>query len=104
MIKFYQIYCGSNCTGPYSVEISKPMTVKEFIDELLSEYPSEWGDIRFRDLCCRYSRGKLYDSVPDKYLDRQIEEVSGGGGWTYSVFNLRLKETEEERRERWLFG
>lgn len=98
MIDFYQISCGSDCTGPYSVSISKPMTVREFINELLSTYPGEWGYIGiykygtiFGDPYCEYWHGKLLYSLPDEYLDRKIEQVDGSGGWSRSDFLLKVE-------------
>ena len=97
MIKFIQISCGSDCTGPYEVTISKPMTVREFIDELLTSYPDEWGYIGiykegewFGYPHCEYKWGKLLYSLPEEYLDKQIEKVSGHGGWSNSDFILHL--------------
>ena len=99
MIDFYQISCGSDCTGPYFVSISKPMTVREFINELLSTYPKEWGYIGiykpktfYGDPCCEYSHGKLLYSLPDKCLDQKIEQVEGSGGWSRSDFLLKVEE------------
>ena len=97
MIKFEQISCGSDCTGPYKVDISMPMTVREFIDEILTNYKSEWGYIGiykkgewFGYPRCEYKWGKLLYSLPKEYLDKQIEKVSGSGGWSRSDFILHL--------------
>lgn len=97
MIKFEQLYSGSDCTGPYKVDISLPMTVREFIDEILTDYKSEWGYIGIYKEgeflgypYCEYKHGKLLYSLPEEYLDRQIEKVSGSGGWSRSDFILHL--------------
>lgn len=97
MIKFKQLSCGSDCTGPYKVDISLPMTAREFIDEILTNYKSEWGYIGiykkgeiFGYPRCEYSHGELLSLLPEEYLDRQIEKVSGSGGWSNSDFILHL--------------
>jgi hypothetical protein len=73
------------------------MTVREFIDELLTSYPDEWGYIGiykegewFGYPRCEYKWGKLLYSLPEEYLDKQIEKVSGHGGWSNSDFILHL--------------
>ena len=97
MITFRQISCESDCTGPYVVNISKSMTVKNFIDELLEKYPYEWGYIGiykngtyFGEPHCEYKRGKLLYSLPNEYLNRQIKSVDGSGGWYRSDFILHI--------------
>ena len=99
MITFKQITFGSDCTGLYDVAISKPMTVKEFVDELLTDYPFEWGYIGiyeqrevFGNPKCEYRYGKLLSSLPAEYLDKEIKEVNGHGGWSRSDFTLKLQE------------
>lgn len=86
-------------TEQYDVEISKPMTVKEFIDELISLYPSEWGYVGiykdgyvFGDPVCEYSHGEIKEAMPEEFLNREITYVDGGGGWSRSDFTLYLKE------------
>lgn len=98
MIRFRQISCGSDCTGPYDVEISKPMTVRQFINELLTDYPREWGYVGiysegaiFGEPRCEYSHGALSTPpLPESYLDKQIDSVDGSGGWSRSDFILHL--------------
>lgn len=98
MIRFRQTSCGSDCTGPYDVEISKPMTVRQFINELLTNYKSEWGYVGiyskgtiFGEPRCEYRHGELVTSpLPESYLDKQIDFVDGGGGWSRSDFTLHL--------------
>lgn len=101
-IEFHQISCGSDCTGPYRVEIQKPMTVRKFINDLLAQYPGEWGHIgiykkgtTFGSPKCDYEHGRLLNNLPEEYLDKEIEGVTGGGGWSYSTFTLHLKEGSE---------
>lgn len=103
MIKYRVLYYGSDCTGPYDVTISLPMTVREFISELLKTYPDEWGYIGiynknekiFGDPSCNYEKGKLTSTLPEEYMDRQIESVKGSGGWTRSDYILHVKENKE---------
>ena len=105
MIKYRLLYMGSDCTGPYDITISLPMTVGEFISELLETYPDEWGYIGiynkyknlevFGDPYCEYRDGKLLSTLPEDYMDMQIESVNGSGGWTRSDYILHVKEMEE---------
>lgn len=99
MITFRQINCGSDCTGSYIVTISKPMTVREFVDELLIKYSSEWGYIGiykqgeiFGNPSLEYKHGKLLSLLPNEYLDKEIERVDGSGGWSRSDFILHIKD------------
>ena len=101
MVTYRQISCGSDCTGPYEVKISKPMKVREFIDEILSTYPHEWGYIGiykertfFGEPCCEYKWGELLYKLPKEYLDKEIESVDGSGGWSRSDYLLHIRGTE----------
>lgn len=99
MISWTQISCGSDCTGPYNVIFTKGMTVRQFIDEMLTEHDSEWGYIGidspgtiFGKPCIEYSHGAIKESLPDEYLDKVIIDVKGSGGWSRSDFQLVLGE------------
>lgn len=101
MIKYRLLHMGSDCTGPYDVTISLPMTVREFISELLETYPDEWGYIGiykkneiFGYPSCEYKKGKLLSTLPEEYMDMQIESVAGSGGWSNSDYILRIKESK----------
>lgn len=104
MIKYRMLHMGSDCTGPYEVTVSLPMTVGEFISELLETYPDEWGYIGiynkkeeiFGYPRCEYKYGKLLSALPEEYIDRQIESVSGSGGWSASDYILHVKGGKNE--------
>lgn len=97
-IEYGQEY--SDCTCDYKVTISKPMTVGEFIAERLKD-KREWGYFGIADgksvfgnPHCEYSNGKIVTSqLPQKYLDAEIEEVYGSGGWSRSDFKFVVAET-----------
>ena len=99
MISWTQTSCGSDCTGPYNVIFAKGMTVRQFIDEMLTEHDSEWGyigiyrpkSILFGKPCIEYSHGALKETMPDEYLDKVIINVNGSGGWSRSDFQLVLE-------------
>lgn len=84
MLKFIQTgQTGGDCTTPYNVELDRPYTVLEFINKILTAYPSEWGVIRVR--CCfsiKYSYGKIENAVPAQYADLPVEEVKAAGGYS----------------------
>jgi hypothetical protein len=100
MIYWTQKYCGSDCTGPYDVIFTEGMTVRQFIDEMLTEHKSEWGYIGidkpgsiFGKPCIEYSHGELKgQSMPEEYMDKVITKVKGSGGWSRSDFQLVLEE------------
>ena len=102
MISYKLLHMGSDCTGPYDVTISLPMTVGEFISELLETYPDEWGYIGiykenelFGYPRCEYRSGKLLSTLPEEYMDMQIESVNGSGGWSCSDYILHIKKEDK---------
>lgn len=92
---------GSDCTGPYYVDISKPMLVGDFIEEYLKEYPREWGYFGVKDRKTifgnphwEYRYGMLLSKPDDRWFSRKIKSVTGSGGWSRSDFLFELEEVE----------
>ena len=76
---------GGDCTATYSITDYKATTVGEFINEVLTEYPSEWGKIEDNNhrLIAEYSYGKVVTSnVTAELLNKQIIKIIGNGGWS----------------------
>ena len=92
----------SDCTASYDVKLKKNMTVKEFIDEVLTR--GEWGDIyiydpddrhnfyRRRDCNCNYIRNKVKYDFPGDILGKTILSIAGHGGWSRMDYVLTLEE------------
>lgn len=77
-------------TNEYIISYPEGMTVREFIDEWISD-EREWGFFKLfnRSGYCEYRYGKIItDPLPDEILDSPIKRVSGSGGWSRSDFNF----------------
>lgn len=94
---------GSDCTGPISVDISKPMTLGEFIDEWLNGWRREWGTFAIKtkeksfvlaNPRWEYRYGELMSDISEKWRNRKIKSVIGHGGW--SLVDLLFELEEEE--------
>lgn len=73
----------------YKVEFEKPLTVKEFMDEvLISPF---YGDIRFNGRVVSYRDGEIERGRVDDILDMEIDKISACGGWTYMSFIVNIK-------------
>lgn len=100
-ITYGREYC--DCTCEYTITISKPMTVREFIEEWMAD-GNEWGyfgiydgETIFGNPNCEYSHGKIKgDPLPEEWLDRQINRVIGSGGWSRSDFVFELEGEQNE--------
>lgn len=97
-----------DATSDYNVIFDRKYTVKEFVQEALSD-TNLWGDIRIRDdstdflkafglLLCEYSHGKLLDRDRNRngwyseFLDKSIRSATAHGGWTCMDYMLELEE------------
>ena len=87
---------GGDCITPYKLVFDKPITVKEFIDEVLKR--EEWGYIGiykpgtiFGDPCCEYKKAKLLNHLPKEILNKPIASANASGGWTRMDYILNLK-------------
>lgn len=94
----YADYAGQDCYG-YVVTLSKPMTVRDFINEWSRQAISEWGTIRIAntDYYCTYGHGETKEEyigkdTPFNIIDKTIDYVRGYGGWSMSNFTIFVKE------------
>lgn len=98
MLKFIQTHAtGSDCTAPYDVKLDKPYTVGEFINEVLTTCPNDWGffDVRrkgsvyfTRMVRFAYNYGKMECSIPEEFASLPIKDVNASGGWSRIDYNL----------------
>lgn len=88
--------CGDE-TAPYDVVFLEKMTVREFVDYVLTL--NEWGSIALclpgfsaNDMqpCCQYSHDKLESELPEEYMDRTIASATAHGGWSLMDYILTL--------------
>lgn len=99
MIKIKYGKDSSDATCEYIITISRPMTVGEFIEEWMAKKIDEWGYFGIYDgksifghPKCEYRCGKIVtEQIPDEYLNAEIEEVFGSGGWSRSDFIFKLR-------------
>ena len=94
-------------TAPFDVILYQETTVREFIQEVLSN-PNDWGYIRIEKglhfastPCCPYGHGKL---LPDAYIpfdeadmDRLVVTARADGGMGRMNYWLNLQEKEPKR-------
>lgn len=89
-----------DCTAPYSVQLDKEYTLKEFIDAILQFKNDEWGYIGIRDNKpftfgepkCEYSHGKLLYNMPENILDKKVLQAIADGGWTRMDYLLLIQD------------
>lgn len=87
-------YSGQDCYA-YVITLSKPMTVREFINELVDGLKEESGMIRIAntDNYYSYAYGETEEyRINREYADTYINFVRGYGGWSMSNFIIFLKE------------
>lgn len=104
MLKFIQTHAtGSDCTAPYDVILDKPYTVGEFINEVLTTRPNEWGEFIVRHKGSDYfgtmaraeyrygemkNRHGIKTEIPEEFALLPIKEVKAAGGWSAMDYNL----------------
>lgn len=86
----------------FAVELDGTYTVKEFINNLLSDSDDrlrhgciciykEFTDYSFQRPNCKYKDGKLVSKpLPDETLVKTIRKVTARGGWGLMDFTLYL--------------
>ena len=83
----------SDETASYSVDMDKEYTLSEFINEMVSKYSNEFGDIglssHFHSI--EYHKGKIISEIPTKYKDMKVVSAYANGGWGRMDYQLTLK-------------
>ena len=97
-MRFIQTHSmGSDCTAPYDVVDYQAKTVVEFINEMLQQCKSDWGDIDVwvdnRPLpgCVDYKRGELLGEIPDAWQYKEVTKVIAAGGWGRMDYRIYVK-------------
>ena len=100
-----------DCTASYEVKFPKEYTVRQFVNEIITNHKSDWGFIgiacrktkhtRFTDLIngfprCSYDHSELTEALPDYVMDKKIIKITGDGGWTRMDYLLTIDETEND--------
>lgn len=98
MLTFIQAHAtGSDCTAPYDVIMDKPYTVGEFINEVFTTRPGEWGEVVVkrkgrsyfdRMASAEYRYGEMESAMPEEFASLPIKEVKAAGGWSNMDYYL----------------
>ena len=81
---------GDQCY-PFYVDNYKAETIGDFIQEVLKEFPDEWGTIRNEkyDIICEYRYGKIcYIITNEEILKQEIYYIKAYGGWSAMDYTI----------------
>jgi len=81
---------GDQCY-PFYVENYKAEAIGDFIQEVLKEFPDEWGTIRNEkhDIICEYRYGKIcYITSDEEILNQEIYFIKAYGGWSSMDYTI----------------
>lgn len=97
-MKLKLLGCDPKANATYEVIFSEPITVKDFICDVL-ENGGDWGYIAigkggniFEHPHCEYSLGRLMTYLPPKYFFRKIKSAEAYGGLGRTDYMLTLEE------------
>ena len=90
----------SDCTAPYKVIITEDGTLKELIDEILTNRKNDWGYIGiysdksfFGDPRMEYRYGKsIGREALAAYEDKKVRMAKADGGWSNMDYVVVLEE------------
>ena len=108
-MKFKQIgETSRDCTSPYEVSDYKAITVREFIEEALTERPAEWGDFTINDGTedwflknkSEYKYGSVINHFSGDFLDMEISGITARGGYSNMDYTINIKKTEIPQMKR----
>ena len=98
-MRFIQTHSiGSDCTAPYDIVDYQAKTAVEFINEMLQQRKSEWGDIEvwadnnpldYKRI--NYKRGELLEEIPDAWQYKEVTKVIAAGGWGRMDYRIYVK-------------
>lgn len=75
-------------TAIYAVTGYNAKTVGEFVNEVLSEYPKEWGSFEVNNLLLNYRYGLIIDDIPLNVKDMRIKKIEAEGGWSRMDYTI----------------
>ena len=98
-MRFIQTHSmGSDCTAPYEIVDYQAKTVVEFINEMLQQCKSKWGDIEVwadnMPLVYKhvdYKHGELLGEIPDEWQHKEVVKVISAGGWGLMDYRIYVK-------------
>lgn len=103
MLKLIQTHSeGSDCTAPYDVEMDRPYTVGEFIGEILSRFPNEWGNFNIGNenlsLSIGYAKGCTQNEnpIPAYILEMKVSEARASGGYSSMDYIVKVGSPEKK--------
>lgn len=98
-MRFIQTHSmGSDCTAPYDIVDYQAKTAVEFINEMLQQCKSGWGDIEvwannkpldYKHI--NYKRGELLEEIPDAWQYKEVTKVIASGGWGNMDYRIYVK-------------
>lgn len=84
-------------TSGYEIEFEKPMTVKQFMDAVITERSGEWGNFALKNdwtkKLAEYKHGSI-TIINDSYYpaaDKTIKSISANGGWSLMSYDIVLE-------------
>ena len=81
-------------TSIYDVVFPEGMTVAEFVEAILEEFPKEWGDVKYgwqSPVIVEFDHGKIkYGEVYNIVKDKKINKATSNGGWSYMGYYLTI--------------
>lgn len=96
-MKFYQTHPTlSDETAPYHVTDYEATNAADFVSEVLTENPNEWGYIRVEGFGeIEYQDGKVLGKIPEKWKQIPIGDVNSSGGWSRMDYKVSIKISPE---------
>ena len=87
-----------DCTALYSVEMTKPYTVREFIKQVLKRkawgyigIENRFGESIFGDPNCEYKGSKIItEELPEEILNQPFVKVRASGGWSRMDYIIEI--------------
>lgn len=82
------------------ITMDHPYTVKEFVNDVLRQFPSFWGYIQLYKrgeiwgdniVRCEYSNGHLLSSLPEQYMDREVYAAEAWADFSRMDITLTLQ-------------
>ena len=81
-----------DCMADFDVIMDEKVTLKQFIDIVLTKRKNEWGNISIGNKILKYSCGNLENNISDVFSDKELNttifDVSAYGG--YSLMNYTI--------------
>ena len=97
---------GGDCTTSYKVSGYSAKTAFKFVEEVIKNFPSEWGKISIEvsygvsyARSIEYKHGKLLDEIPAEWENIMIDNIISAGGWSNMDYRIYPKKEDNVSRE-----